>query len=774
MVQSQTLFPHPARPSGSKGGEVLPVKIPLKRLSLMLFLVLGLGFSGSAFASESLILADPEKSMGQSAPAENVTLIPSVSAPQSDTVNGLSAVTEENFSPLKNPAEATPGAVLKAPTGKILYTVPTVSDAEKAAPLEADTENVVAASKEEPEIAAVSQASELVYGYTDFGWPSKTHPLRVGLVRYASPAPLEGLIDATILQLKNFFGEDALRVQTYSLKTLSDAVHLGEVDIFIASSGLYRRLVLEGARDLATGLSKEYPDPNKSEAVAMVVLDGREDLETVADLKGRRLVSSIKGGFTGYDIPMGELVKEGYDPNTFFSSEKFLGDGPAIGGAFEELKNYHADVAFFRLCLLENYLSEHPEEKGRYRVIHNITGKGEVCQRSTDLYPAWTVATTARTDPRLSRLVTRALLQMPPAGKNGFYWGVATDYSSVDQLFERLHVGPYRYLDDWTLEKIWDEAKGWVFAILLALALLVSHSLRVGYLVRIRTQALTEALEEQKKLEVAAREAGARIDRLEKMGAVAQLSSIFAHEMRQPLSAISLYLFALRRAIGKVLTGNDNKEEGESGSITPETLATLEKTSPILEKLFRETERANSIVERVRLYAKADRPPRDAVSIRALVGKAVNDLKLSARFKGEITLMEGDDAILTVDALGLELVFVNLLKNGLEAASEKAVAHVRVKIEKDDSVLTIAIEDNGPVLSAESQAALLGSLSTTKPTGLGLGLSIVRGILEAHSAGLTYRFKEAGGVVALVTLPLRDVSEGVSEGVTEAETTDKH
>ena len=293
-------------------------------------------------------------------------------------------------------------------------------------------------------------------------------------------------------------------------------------------------------------------------------------------------------------------------------------------------------------------------------MIHNVTAKGEVCQRSTDLYPAWTVATTARTDPRLSRLVTRALLQMPPAGKNGFYWGVATDYSSVDQLFERLHVGPYRYLDDWTLEKIWEEAKGWVFAILLALALLVSHSLRVGYLVRIRTQALTEALEEQKKLEVAAREAGARIDRLEKMGAVAQLSSIFAHEMRQPLSAISLYLFALKRAIGKVLSG---KEEGAE-DMSQETLTTLEKTSPILEKLFRETERANSIVERVRLYAKADRPPRDAVSIRALVGKAVNDLKLSARFKGEITLQEGDDAILTVDALGLELVFVNLLKNG--------------------------------------------------------------------------------------------------------------
>ncbi len=610
-------------------------------------------------------------------------------------------------------------------------------------PLEVDTESVVGLPESET-VSAVSKATELVYGYTDFGWPSKAHPLRVGVVRYASPAPLEGLLEATVHQLKTFFGEDAIRIHTYSLEELSAAVHKGEVDIFLASSGRYRRLVLEGARDLATGLSKNYPDPNRSEGVAMVVSAQRADLRTLADLKGARLVTSVREGFTGYDIPMGELVREGFHPDQFFGREVFLGDGPAIGGAFALLQKNEVDVAFMRLCFLENHLAAHPEERGLYRVVHPMTQKGEVCARSTELYPAWTVATTARTDPRLSRLVTRALLQMPPAGKDGFYWGVATDYSSVDALFESLHVGPYHYLDDWTLERIWEKARGFVLALVVALLALVGHSLRVGYLVRVRTEALSNALEETKKLERATREAGARIDRLERMGAVGQLSSIFAHEMRQPLSAISLYVFALKRAMQKA----DAKE--------------AQPDSPwmrILEKLNVETERANQIVERVRLYAKADRPPRYRVAVRTVLSKAIDDLKLSARFQGEIQLLAGDDADLTLDALGMELVFVNLLKNALEAAHSPGVVPrvwVRVSAQAESATLRIEFEDNGARLSDAAREALIGNPTSTKESGLGLGLSIVRGILEAHSATLTYQIKEEGGVIACVSLPLHE------------------
>lgn len=196
----RTAFPTRNRAQQSAEGRGVSFRRAKGLIEVALLIALGTSvlFSTSVgAATESPILTDPVQSLQAGKTGETLTLVPSAAAPQSETVNGLSAVTEENFLPLKSLGAATPGALFKAPSGKIVYTVPSVSNtekAEKAAPLEADTENVVATSKEEPEIAAVSQASELVYGYTDFGWPSKTHPLRVGLVRYASPAPLEGLI----------------------------------------------------------------------------------------------------------------------------------------------------------------------------------------------------------------------------------------------------------------------------------------------------------------------------------------------------------------------------------------------------------------------------------------------------------------------------------------------------------------------------------------------------------------------------------------------------
>lgn len=579
----------------------------------------------------------------------------------------------------------------------------------------------------------VSAASELVYGYTDFGWPSKEKPLRIGIVRYIKPAPLEGLVDATVTQLENFFGKDVLDVQSMTLEELSEAVQSGTVDIFIASSGRYRRLVLDGARDLATGLSKAYPDPNRSEASAMVVLDRRRDLSDLTSLRGQRLVSSVKEGFSGHDIPMGELVRAGLNPQGFFREEFYLGDGGKLQHAFSWLLEGRADVAFMRLCFLEENLEKHPEWRGQFRVINNLTKEGEICQRSTQLYPAWTAATTHHTDPRLSRLVTRALLQMPPAGTNGFYWGVATDYSSTDQLFEQLRVGPYQYLNAWTLPWIWERTKWWILGLGLVFLLLIAHSLRVGYLVRLRTEALTRAMATQEKLQREARAAGERIDRLEKMGAVGQLSSIFAHEMRQPLSAISLYVFALKKGLMRIAKKNRTNDEVLDA-----------KLQSLLGKVENETERANAIVERVRSYAKADRPPRELCSIRALLGRAADDLRLSARFTGVITIVPGADATLALDALGFELVFVNLIKNALEATDSPHDKTVRVSLTQDDQHVWVKVENRAPALSETAKRALAGEALTTKKTGLGLGLAIVRGILEAHGARLDYRVSPWG------------------------------
>lgn len=86
--------------------------------------------------------------------------------------------------------------------------------------------------------------------------------------------------------------------------------------------------------------------------------------------------------------------------------------------------------------------------------------------------------------------------------------------------------------------------------------------MRVSQLVRVRTAHLQEALHEQKRLQSNARAAAERVEHMSRVGAVGQLSTIFAHEMRQPLAAISLYVFGLKRLV-------------QSGSLTPERLRQL-------------------------------------------------------------------------------------------------------------------------------------------------------------------------------------------------------
>lgn len=337
---------------------------------------------------------------------------------------------------------------------------------------------------------------------------SGTPVVRVGIVKFVRPAPNEAIVDASVEAIERFFGKDNVKVSYLTLAELAVAIREGTVDVFLSSAGFFRRMTPDGVRDLATAVSRAYPDPNLSDGSAFLVAGSRTDIRRLSDLRGKTLVTSTPRAFTGLLVPQGEILSQGYNPENFFASTLFMGDGAGMEGAPELLKNGSADVAFVRLCFLEEYLERHPEEKGHFKVINrkDPADGSERCARSTDLYPTWTMATTKTTDPSVSRLVTRALLQMPPVGRDGLYWGVATDYSRVDQLFKDMKTGHYAYLRNWTVERFFRENWQWVMLVLMMVLGLIGHSVRVTKLVHLRTASLQKSLAEQKVLQ--ARERG--------------------------------------------------------------------------------------------------------------------------------------------------------------------------------------------------------------------------------------------------------------------------
>lgn len=439
-------------------------------------------------------------------------------------------------------------------------------------------------------------------------------PVRVAIVKYVRPAPNEEIVPASVAALRQYFGEDRVRVTHLSLTELADAIRRGEVDVFLSSAGFYRRLADEGVKSLVSAVSLSYPDPNHGDGTAIVTAADRTDIETLKDVKGGVLATSTPTAFTGLLVPYGEMMKQGFKVDGFFSETLYLGDDDAMETAPGHLLDGTADVAFLRLCFLEEWLERHPEHAGKFKVINRKDGPGEVCARSTALYPTWTVATTKVTDPRVSRSVTQALLALKPTGSNGIYWGVATDYSSVDKLFRDTRTGPYAYLNTWSLKRFIAEYWHWLMLATVLVAGLILHSVRVTQLVHKRTAALRRSLAELQVLKEEAQGAAQRIERLERAGVVAQLSVIFAHEMRQPLGAISLYSLGLRRMLGNGSTDTA-------------------RMTDVIDRLDRQTERANEIVARVRSYAKAEQPTRVLVSLREQVDRAAADLKTTGRYR---------------------------------------------------------------------------------------------------------------------------------------------
>ncbi len=612
-----------------------------------------------------------------------------------------------------------------------------------------------ASATSSPELADVTSSASIHLQFPDID------TLRVGIITFVRPSPFEAVVDPTLAQLARTFGEDRIEVTHYTLPELAQAVRKGEVDVFLASSGFFVRLVADGARSLATVVSRDYPDPNHNDGSALVVLENREDLATLDDLRGKRLLTSTKDGFTSAQVPLAEIARLGYDPEKFFSTVTYMGGGRRIHEAFDLLREGEADVVNVRLCFFEEWLETHPEDEGRFRVLNRKDGPGEACRRSTDLYPSWTIASTAVTAPDVSRLVTRALLEMPPVGEKQLYWGVATDFSSIDQLYRDLKTGPYAYLREWTVRRFVSEHREWfILAALLALGL-VGHSVRVSQLVRRRTRALVTALDTQKQLEDKARAAGERLQRLERIGVVGQLSTIFAHEMRQPLGAISLYSFALRK-----MAQAAGKTDGTQSPGTVPAASILD----VLEKLDRQTARADAIVTKVRSYAKRQGASRSVVALKDLVGSAVTDLRITGRWKSVIETMPMEEVDIDADPLEMELVAVNLTKNALESldaqvrdgtfpastsyVSPTVIVSVTRETVEGEPHAVLTVTDNGRAVGDDLLTSLADMAPSSKSEGLGLGLSIVRGIVENHAGRLTFGRSAWGSLSVRVTLPV--------------------
>ena len=229
-----------------------------------------------------------------------------------------------------------------------------------------------------------------------------------------------------------------------------------------------------------------------------------------------------------------------------------------------------------------------------------------------------------------------------------------------------------------------------------------------------------------------------------RLSAVGTMASAMAHELNQPLTAVANYLEAAR----------DLLENADA-----ETLAFIQEA---LDAAATQSIRAGQIVRRLRDYVSRGELDMRPVVLSELIEDAASLAKvgIESQLARVISHIPSEFPRVLADRLQLRQVIVNLVRNAIEALADTENPQIWIDAELKDGLAVITVEDNGPGFQEAGEASPFDAFNSTKPGGMGLGLSICQTIMDAHGTVIEYAPSPKGG--AAFTFSLR-LDQGTSE-----------
>jgi signal transduction histidine kinase len=274
---------------------------------------------------------------------------------------------------------------------------------------------------------------------------------------------------------------------------------------------------------------------------------------------------------------------------------------------------------------------------------------------------------------------------------------------------------------------VWREYRGELIA---ALAVLALQALTIaGLLLQRHRRQLAEDEASRRRLELA---------RATRVAALGELSASIAHEVAQPLTAI---------------LANTQAAELSRHSDTLDA----DELREILSDVRRDAQRASQVVQRLPALIEKRQIELAPLVLDNALDEAVSLLVPEARRRG-VTIerrFNGAAVPLVGDRIQLQQVLLNLVINAMDAMRDVPPIRcvVTVSTQPMDDGLALEVADRGHGLSSETQERMFESFFTTKPHGVGLGLSIVRTVVRAHGGRVSAAAREGGGSVFTVWLP---------------------
>lgn len=246
-------------------------------------------------------------------------------------------------------------------------------------------------------------------------------------------------------------------------------------------------------------------------------------------------------------------------------------------------------------------------------------------------------------------------------------------------------------------------------------------------------------------VKVQALEARAQLAHVSRVTSLGELTASIAHEINQPLAAI--------------MTSGDTGLRWLASQ--PPNIS---RARGALERIVDDASRASDVILRVRQLAKRAPPRKESVDLNRALLEIVALTQREAQKNRVLLRTELSQALpsVLIDRVQIQQVILNLLLNAIEVlrSVNGGGRHLLIRSSHEDpNTVVVAIEDNGPGLAPDQLDRVFDAFHSTKPEGLGIGLTISRSIIEAHGGRIWAENFPTGGAAFRFSLPIRGVDE---------------
>lgn len=267
-------------------------------------------------------------------------------------------------------------------------------------------------------------------------------------------------------------------------------------------------------------------------------------------------------------------------------------------------------------------------------------------------------------------------------------------------------------------------------------------------------------ISEQRRIEEISRASQERLQATARLATVGEMASLLSHELTQPLMAIASYA-----------SGSLHLLEGQGSTPVPQLTGEqardqLQELVAVMRKIGFQADRAGRVIKSVRDFVRRRDQSREAVAPQELIDAVLPLVRMQARKLGvqvETYVAPGLPPV-WCDVTMVEQVLLNLTRNGMQAMDAAQIVErrleVRVLAPDGGQVvdrLVFTVSDWGTGIPQDVAEQLFGAFFTTRPEGMGLGLSLCRTVVEQHGGQLLHRQHEPRGTVFTFTLPVAAV-----------------